>query len=131
MIAKRSAKSRVAIRDGQTIVIGGLMQDQKTLTVTKIPMLGDIPLLGELFRRTQVDKTKTELLIFLTPHVAQQPDVLNGMSRDELRGTRLTPQAVARGVFSDQIHGMDRGGMSQTQPADPLATQPVRSIRGE
>ena len=74
----RQAVGRAAgwrIRDGKTIVIGGLMQDQKTLTVNKIPIMGDIPIIGAAFSRTQVDKTKTELLIFLTPHVAQQPEV--------------------------------------------------------
>ena len=49
IIAKRSAQSRVGIRNGQTIVIGGLMQDQKTTTINKIPILGDIPFVGELF----------------------------------------------------------------------------------
>ncbi|HET6251794.1 MAG TPA: secretin N-terminal domain-containing protein [Tepidisphaeraceae bacterium] len=132
IIAKRSADSRVAIRDGQTIVIGGMMQDQKTSTVSKVPLLGDIPLLGELFRRTQVDKTKTELLIFLTPHVAQEPDSLGGMSGDELKGTHLTPGAVSPGMFDEHLRGMDRGASTRTSPRpDPAATQPVKIIRGE
>ena len=121
VIADRSAQSRVGIRDGQTIVIGGLMQDQKTLTVNKIPILGDIPFLGWAFSRTQVDKTKTELLIFLTPHVAQQPDVLNPMSQDELKGTRLTPNAVEPGALDEHLRGLDRGNIPQTRPA----TQPA------
>jgi general secretion pathway protein D len=131
IIAKRSAESRVAIRNGQTIVIGGLMQDQKTSTVSKVPIIGDIPYLGELFRRTQMDKTKTELLIFLTPHVALQPDTLNGMSQEEMRGTRLTPGAVEPGTFEDHMHGVHRGATSETQPANGAATQPVKSIRGD
>jgi general secretion pathway protein D len=119
VIADRSAESRVSIRDGNTIVIGGLMQDQKTLTVNKVPLLGDIPVLGYLFSRTIVDKTKTELLIFLTPHVAQQPESLTSMSRDETKGTQLTPNAVAPGTFEQHLQGMKRGAVSspQTQPA--------------
>ncbi len=131
VIAKRSAESRVAIRNGETIVIGGLMEDRKTLTISKVPLLGEIPLLGELFRRTQIDKTKTELLIFLTPHVALQPASLNDMSRDEMTGTKLTPQAVEPGVFPEHLRGMERGHIPQTQPIDPTTTQPVKSIRGE
>jgi len=119
VIADRSAFSRVGIRDGQTIVIGGLMQDQKTLTVNKVPFLGDIPLIGVAFSRTQVDKTKTELLIFLTPHVAQAPDVLSPMSHDELRGTQLTPGAVAPGTFDDHLRGMQRGNVPTSQQSAP------------
>ena len=126
VIADRSASSRVAIKDGQTIVIGGLMQDQKTLTVSKIPLIGDIPLIGWAFSRTQIDKTKTELLIFLTPHVALMPDELKPMSQDELHGTQLTPNAVAPGVFDEHLQGMRRGGLPATQqgPAQPPIFEP-------
>jgi general secretion pathway protein D len=124
IIAKRSAQSRVGIRNGQTIVIGGLMQDQKTLTINKVPILGDIPFIGEAFRRTQIDKTKTELLIFLTPHVAQQPDTLSPMTADEMNGTRLTPNAVGPHIFYEHMQGMQRGSIPDTQsttrPVDPV-----------
>ena len=121
VIASRSAQSRVGVKDGQTIVIGGLMQDQKTVTVNKLPILGDIPIIKYLFSRTQVDKTKTELLIFLTPHVAQAPEQLNPMSQDELKGTRLTPKAVDPGMFEDHLKGMRRGEMPDTGPAGPVS----------
>ena len=122
VIDDRSASSRVAIRDGQTIVIGGLMQDQKTLTVNKIPILGDIPVLKYAFSRTQVDKTKTELLIFLTPHVAMNPDALRPMSGEEMRGTKLTPHAVEPGMFQDHLKGMQRGEAPATQSVEPVHT---------
>jgi general secretion pathway protein D len=116
---QRSATSRVAIRDGETIVIGGLMQDQKTQTVTKVPILGDIPYLGLLFQRDNVTKTKTELLIFLTPHVALSADRLRTMSTDEMHGIHLTPGAVQDGMFQEHIRGLQLGG-STTQPALPI-----------
>ena len=115
VIADRSATSRVGIKDGQTIVIGGLMQDQKTLTVSKVPILGDIPIVKYAFSRTIAQKTKTELLIFLTPHVALQPDVLNPMSQDEMKGTRLTPTAVEPGTFDEHMKGLKRGDGPATQ----------------
>jgi general secretion pathway protein D len=114
----RSADAYVAIRDGQTIVIGGLMQDQKTQNVSKVPLLGDLPLIGGLFQYSTTDKTKTELLIFLTPHVALQADSLTKMSQDEVRDLRLTPSAVEPGTMQDQMRGMARG--STTQPSTPL-----------
>jgi len=66
----RSAKTKIAVRNGQTIVIGGLIENQIKDTVKKIPLLGDISVLDWLFKRTVKKNTKTELLIFLTPHVA-------------------------------------------------------------
>jgi general secretion pathway protein D len=126
VISKRSADSRIAVVDGQTIVIGGMMEDRKTSLVNKIPLLGDIPGLGFLFSRTQVTKTKTELLIFLTPHVAQKPDALRPMAEDEGRGLRLTPNAVQPGAFEEQMKGMRRGELPQTRPAQPVS--PVNAI---
>ncbi len=119
----RQAESHVQIRDGETVVIGGLMQDQKTQTISKIPLLGDIPYIGIIFQRDQVTKTKTELLIFLTPHVALSPDRLQGMSNDEVRGLQLTPNAVQPGTFQYHVDGMRRGG-SATQPALPVPKVP-------
>jgi len=117
VFAKRSAQSRVAIQDGQTIVIGGLMEDQKTETIRKVPMLGDVPYLGRLFRRTIKESAKTELLIFLTPHVAQQPTALEPMSDEEMRGSEVVPGAVGPGVFDKHLEGMRRGAGLD---ADPL-----------
>lgn len=116
----RSADTRVGIQNGQTIVIGGLMQDQKTKAVQKIPLLGDIPLIGTLFRRDIDTKTKTELLIFLTPHVAQSANSLQPLSNGELQGTKLTPNAVAPGMFQEYMRDMQRG--AATQPTTAPAT---------
>lgn len=69
---KRSAKTTVTVKDGDTITIGGLLQTDDIRSVKKIPLLGDIPVLGLLFRRSQVDKTDTELMIFITPHVVKE-----------------------------------------------------------
>ncbi|MGN6724819.1 MAG: type II secretion system secretin GspD [Tepidisphaeraceae bacterium] len=126
VIAKRSAQSRVSVKSGQTIVIGGLMQDQLTESVTKVPLLGDIPLLGELFKRTNRTKTKTELLIFLTPHVAASPDVLDDMAKDEVGGTHNVTGAIAPGVYQEHMDNMKRGE-PKTQPT----TQPMPNGAGQ
>ncbi len=67
--AKRSVKTKVVAKDQSTIVIGGLIQDRTTSTVNKVPLLGDIPILGYLFRDTVTQKQKTNLLLLLTPHI--------------------------------------------------------------
>ena len=119
VFAKRSAQSRVAIRDGHTIVIGGLMEDRFTKSVEKVPLLGDIPGLGLLFQRTVEKKTKTELLIFLTPHVALDPDDLKGMSEDERAGTKVVQDAVEKGALEEHLKGMQRGAASRPAAGVP------------
>jgi len=68
---KRSAKTNVVVKDNEMIVIGGLIQDQDDETVTKVPFLGDIPGLGWLFKTKSNSKTKTNLMILLTPHIVK------------------------------------------------------------
>ncbi|WNG25075.1 type II secretion system protein GspD [Cystobacter fuscus] len=70
--SKRSAKTTVVARDQETVVIGGIMQERTIETVAKVPILGDVPLLGHLFRSTNKSKTKTNLLLFLTPYIIRE-----------------------------------------------------------
>jgi len=79
----RSANTVVDTADGLPVIIGGLIQDTKTDTVTKIPLLGDIPLLGNLFTRKQKDEAKSELIIILTPHVVQATTEIAALTTKE------------------------------------------------
>ena len=124
VIAKRSAISRVGVKNGQTIVIGGLMEDRKTQSIRKVPLLGDIPIIGNAFKRTETNSTKTELLIFLTPHVASDPDRLDEMADDMLDGTQLVPNAVRRGAFPEAMREQQRGGTTGDAPAATPNPQP-------
>ena len=117
VFAKRSASSRVAILDGETIVIGGLMEDRKTDSVSKIPILGSIPYLGALFRRTVTDTSKTELLIFLTPHVATGAEALAGISRREEQSAKIAPTAVKPGAFAEHMKAMRAAGDTKDKKA--------------
>jgi MSHA biogenesis protein MshL len=67
----RQASSLVRVRDGVTVVMGGLVQDSKNTTRNSIPILGDIPLVGRLFSGNYTDKERTELVFFVTPHVVR------------------------------------------------------------
>jgi general secretion pathway protein D len=67
--AKRSVKTKVVVRDTSTIVIGGLVQTRDLSTVSKVPLLGDIPVLGWAFRSTNTIKKKSNLLLLLTPYI--------------------------------------------------------------
>jgi len=73
-LSNESAKTRVMVKDGETLVIAGLIKSQVTDIKRKTPFVGDIPLLGLLFQKTEKTVTKTDLLIFLTPRIIT-PDV--------------------------------------------------------
>jgi general secretion pathway protein D len=70
-ISQREAETSASVRDGETFVIGGLTQDNVLTTKSKIPLLGDIPLAGQLFRVERSTRSKTELYIVITPHVVR------------------------------------------------------------
>jgi general secretion pathway protein D len=89
-----AANTVVITPNGQTIVIGGLMQHTKASAETKIPFLGDIPLLGNLFKRKTTTTAKEELLIFLTPYVIEAPSQLIAMSSNE-RAHSLVPKSYS------------------------------------
>jgi general secretion pathway protein D len=78
-INKRSANTTLVVRDQQTVVIGGLVRDAVQNGETKIPILGDIPVLGFLFKQTQKTKTKSNLLLVLTPYVIRDQDDLRAI----------------------------------------------------
>ncbi len=69
--SKRTVQTVVKVKDGDTIVIGGLIKENKTRTVNKVWLLGDIPLIGNLFRQSKLERKQTDLLIFLTPHIVR------------------------------------------------------------
>ncbi|MDZ7373789.1 MAG: secretin and TonB N-terminal domain-containing protein [candidate division KSB1 bacterium] len=71
--SKRSVETVVTVKDGETVVIGGLIKENRSETVSKIWLLGDIPLLGHLFRNKKTERKQTDLLIFLTPHILGAP----------------------------------------------------------
>ncbi|MFT5321451.1 MAG: type IV pilus assembly protein PilQ, partial [Pseudohongiellaceae bacterium] len=71
-ISTNSVTTRVLVNDGDTIVLGGVFREEITTTVTKTPVLGDLPYVGNLFKRTESAETKTELLIFITPSIIKE-----------------------------------------------------------
>jgi general secretion pathway protein D len=98
---KRSLDSIVLVDDGQIIVLGGLIQDSISNTKSKVPVLGDIPWLGNLFRYDSRSHTKTNLMVFLRPHVLRSAEDSQGLTQsryDYLRGeqeqSKLPPSPI-------------------------------------
>jgi len=79
--AKRTAQTVVTMGSGATVVIGGLIRDDKIKTVKKVPLVGDVPILGALFRSERDRTQKTNLLLFITPHVMSDQEDLLEMTR--------------------------------------------------
>jgi general secretion pathway protein D len=68
-ISQRQASTVARVKDGQSFIVGGLLQDNEIRAMSKIPILGDLPVIGPLFRTNQLTKQKTNLYIILTPHI--------------------------------------------------------------
>lgn len=93
VINSRTATTTVVVPNGQTVVIGGLMENTQTDSETKVPGLGDIPVLGNLFKRKVKENVKRELMIFLTPTIVSQPSQLAGLTDAEKANQRIAPKA--------------------------------------
>jgi general secretion pathway protein D len=86
--SKRSTKTTVVARDQQTVVIGGLMSDRASETITKVPILGDIPVIGFFFRSSSRDLKKTNIIIALTPYVISDLSDLRRVAEKKMRERR-------------------------------------------
>jgi general secretion pathway protein D len=77
---KRNIKTTVLVEDGETIVLGGLIDDDVQESVKKVPFLGDIPLLGRLFKTTSITRTKRNLMVFLRPTIVRNSEDVRAIS---------------------------------------------------
>ncbi|MBX3621379.1 MAG: type II secretion system secretin GspD [Rhizobacter sp.] len=99
---KRSIDSTVVVDDGQIIVLGGLIEDTFSTTRSKVPLLGDIPYLGALFRSETRERKKTNLMVFLRPVVMRDQAASNKLSLDRydyIRGEQQAAQPVSNSIL--------------------------------
>jgi general secretion pathway protein D len=124
----RSADTVAVTADKQTVVIGGLIEADKAHMDTKIPFLGDIPLLGNLFKRSQKSNTKRELIIFLTPNIVQAPTelaVLSAKEMDKSDATKgLTEEELNK--FLDQLPKAKSTPDATEKPGKPAPVLPPK-----
>ncbi len=124
----RSASTTITVKDGQTVVIGGLISDSITADSNKVPFIGDVPVIGNLFKKTDHHKTKTNLLIFLTPHIIKnEVDAaqVSTTERDHFRammdrsGTpRRVPDPLDKPSFELRDGAVDGAPSPEPEPAD-------------
>jgi general secretion pathway protein D len=140
-ITKRSTKTSVVVKDNQTVVIGGLMQDNYEDTVTKVPLLGDIPVLGQLFQTKSVNRQKTNLIVFLDPHIIKEPDQLADITKAKEREFEIAEQRYVEGELlvkfregttSDQaLSIISRMGGSVIKVIEKMGIYHIRLRKGE
>jgi type II secretory pathway component GspD/PulD (secretin) len=90
---KRQANTTVVVKDGHTVVIGGMIRDDKIEQVSSVPFFGSLPILGPLFRSQSTRSEKNNLLIFLTPHVISSSKQHQDLARDRMKGFQESPDA--------------------------------------
>jgi len=118
---KRSIDSTIVVDDGQIVVLGGLIEDTYSTTRSKVPLLGDIPLLGALFRSETRERKKTNLMVFLRPVVMRDQAASNRVSLDRydyIRGEQQAAQPPYNGIL-----GINQS--PQLPPIRPDATNPT------
>ncbi|MCG3124989.1 MAG: hypothetical protein GIKADHBN_03499 [Phycisphaerales bacterium] len=101
IIRKRTLSTNVTVKDGQSVVIGGLLQNTSEMRDTKIPLLGDVPVVGELFKSRNNKSVRTELMVIVTPRV------IPGQSGG---GYWSTTEDIQRQITEDATHQLDEPG---------------------
>jgi len=113
-----SANTVAITPSGQTVVIGGLMHRSKSSSVSKVPLLGDIPWLGNLFKRTTTSNDREELLIFLTPYVIKAPSQIAAQSDFE-RSHSLVPKSYTEAELDRLLDKLPTNSLHKATSALP------------
>ena len=137
IVNQREANTSVSVLDGETIVLGGIIRNTVTATSNKVPILGDIPIIGNLFKSTTKTNAKTELLVLLTPRIVrddeearklriEQENRLSKPTREQLRGTLPPAQTPTKNPNTpDNDPGSGAGDTPGKMGDPPPATSPM------
>ncbi|MEZ4704689.1 MAG: type II secretion system secretin GspD [Bdellovibrionota bacterium] len=127
--SSRRAKTTVIAQNQQTVVIGGLIKDRENQVKTKVPLLGDIPIFGNLFKQKNTETEKVNLMVFITPHIIRDPKDMTRVSvmkNDQRRSFNKKYDVGENRALYD--YGMDKN-LNMSPPAphqDPASTQRVQ-----
>ena len=96
-------KTNIMVKDGKTIIIGGLFKEDLTSADSQVPVVGDVPILGALFKKTKDTNIRSELIILITPHIINDPEELAAASEEKVKdvsrivgGSRKRISSIAR-----------------------------------
>lgn len=121
---QRKAKTNIVVGDSDTVVLGGLIRDKRLESQSKVPLLGDIPLLGWLFRSTSISTKKSNLVIFITPHIVRQYEKVRAILDKKLKER---DDFIEKSIGAHDLHRDTRDAIIRSLP-DPkkIATERVR-----
>ena len=132
---KRSIESNVLVDDGSIVVLGGLLQDTYAGSVEKVPLLGDLPYLGNLFKNETRSRTKTNLMVFLRPIVVRDADTNDTLALDrydmmrvQQQGMKPAPHPMLSAVPSaNEMPDLPNATQRKPNVPRPLTTLPAES----
>ena len=104
IIETRRTDTTLRVRDGQTIIIGGLRRSEPSVVESKVPFFGDIPIIGALFRNIEIDELDSELGVFITPHIFTDGE----LSEEELELIEKGKNYTIK-ILSKEIKGLVKG----------------------
>ena len=108
-LATRHIKTNIVVRNGDTAVLGGLMKEDDVESVRKVPLLGDIPILGWLFKSRTSSKEKTNMLIFLTPKVIRTGEDGQNLLAEKLdQRLKFIKQTGGRDPYGEAIDNLQK-----------------------
>lgn len=112
IIEKKGIETNIVVNDSDTAVLGGLINDVDAVVTSKVPLLGDIPILGWLFRSRSVTSTKKNLVVFITPRIVRNPTVMQGLVKSELDKRIDFIKKEARGIdpYGAKVDELSRVG---------------------
>jgi len=114
VVNQREAQTTVSVKDGETVVIGGIIKNSISTTTNKLPVLGDIPVLGNLFKSNTQTKSKTELLVFLTPRII----------RDNVEAAKLRDDTIKQ--MAPQSQGRIKKEIESNKPVKGVTVTPEK-----
>ncbi|MEM9409769.1 MAG: secretin N-terminal domain-containing protein, partial [Planctomycetota bacterium] len=127
-INRTIAQTAIMARSGQTVVISGLIQEEKSQTVTSVPFLGKLPVIGPLFQNIENTADRSELMVFITPYLVDDPEDISAMNEDDFSRMHWCKCDVAEAYGTTSYTGAP---YSEQYPkviypqVDPLGSNPV------
>jgi general secretion pathway protein D len=132
ILNKRSIESTVLVDDGQMIVLGGLIQDKVSDTIEKVPLLGDLPLLGALFRYDTRTQVKTNLMVFLRPVVLRDRADSGAITAERYRQmqgvenrSQMPPHTLLPDISNPRLPALAPAAPAVNEPAAPAVNEPA------